>query len=752
MADDFLNIRITADATGAVAGLESTQAAVAALEARLAELEAETNGVTASTTGMDRAMALASGRLVGYEAGLGMVGGALGRVGAASETLAPLLVAAFPVIAVILLVTLLDKAYDGLHKLAQEGERQAGVWSEIEYTSQSALLKQQEQIAGVEAHIANLTEGPMAALQIKIKNISDGSFEMTGQMTKAFAEMGKEIDEELTFFDKLKEKLTITANLLVGDYAAAIVAIQMPTEGELVKSIGTELQQRMSDVQDKAHAAQVGIDFLNGALERFKDKPRVIEQINEMIERLRKGQTEQADKGKAAQLDADKQEVELLVHQIEAQTALNVLKERGRAEQVLAGAKIEGGGTTSTENAAALAEKTENKIYQIRLNGLTQQMLAMQNSPVPAAFAAQEQATGARIEQLVQEHVNKVHAIRNAATIEDLNSQQKQDEEDSKRTRQSAERDLAEFRKAQQEKMRIADEEASASARHIGEDARVKEAHQTKFGGLFGTLGAEQTAGAAKDDQIAILQQRIDKENQYQASLKAAGVAENDPQILASQQRKLALQNQQTQAAQHYQSTVEQLHQKEAEELQKITASFNQNMIQWVNGSETFTRAMQKAWTSMADSFIENMMKMGEQMILNMILHRAISDETKLDDAKTAASGAYASASQVPMIGWLLGPIAAAAAFAGVMAFEQGGLVPGGTGATPALLHPNEMVLPERLSNFVQNAAANSSGGRPQMNHFTFAPVVNGDFSVEKHGNEMFQFMKTKMRRMGVNP
>jgi hypothetical protein len=84
-------------------------------------------------------------------------------------------------------------------------------------------------------------------------------------------------------------------------------------------------------------------------------------------------------------------------------------------------------------------------------------------------------------------------------------------------------------------------------------------------------------------------------------------------------------------------------------------------------------------------------------------------------DAVTAAKGAYASASQVPYIGWIIAPVAAAAAFAGVEAF---GSAEGGFDIPPGVnpmtqLHAKELVLPAHLAEGVRNMTAQGgqSGG-----------------------------------------
>jgi hypothetical protein len=98
-----------ADATASIAAI----GAAASSAAPQIDKAGNSSGKTAAQmTSMDRAMALATGRMVGMAAGAGMLGGALGRVGAASSTLGPLLSAAFPVIAIAAFVDIADMAYN----------------------------------------------------------------------------------------------------------------------------------------------------------------------------------------------------------------------------------------------------------------------------------------------------------------------------------------------------------------------------------------------------------------------------------------------------------------------------------------------------------------------------------------------------------------------------------------------------------------------------------------------------------------
>jgi hypothetical protein len=97
--------------------------------------------------------------------------------------------------------------------------------------------------------------------------------------------------------------------------------------------------------------------------------------------------------------------------------------------------------------------------------------------------------------------------------------------------------------------------------------------------------------------------------------------------------------------------------------------------------------------------------------------------------AARAAAATWAAISAIPVIGPFLAPAAAAAALAAVLhfagAFQYGGITD--TGGL-AMLHPHEMVLPERISNFVQDAAtgAGYAGSRGDI-HYHAAPGESPD-------------------------
>jgi hypothetical protein len=131
---------------------------------------------------------------------------------------------------------------------------------------------------------------------------------------------------------------------------------------------------------------------------------------------------------------------------------------------------------------------------------------------------------------------------------------------------------------------------------------------------------------------------------------------------------------------------------------------------------KNMAQAMAKAGISMAESAMKNLMEM-----------KTIDGQIKLEDAKTAFANAYKWASPA---GPIAGAAAGAIAFASVMAFENGGLVPGeGFGDTvPAMLSPGETVVSKALTDHVKNSE-NGSGGKSghTINYSPTIHAVDGD-------------------------
>ena len=107
--------------------------------------------------------------------------------------------------------------------------------------------------------------------------------------------------------------------------------------------------------------------------------------------------------------------------------------------------------------------------------------------------------------------------------------------------------------------------------------------------------------------------------------------------------------------------------------------------------------------------------------------------------------------------GIVLGPVFAAAAFAGVMAFEKGGIVPGISKGdrVPAMLEPGEGVVPGGVMDGLRSMArsGNMSGG-PRYHvhalHFNLSALDGGgmDKVLDRHGPKLQKHMEKTLRSM----
>ncbi|HLX83815.1 MAG TPA: hypothetical protein VKR59_07945 [Terriglobales bacterium] len=148
---------------------------------------------------------------------------------------------------------------------------------------------------------------------------------------------------------------------------------------------------------------------------------------------------------------------------------------------------------------------------------------------------------------------------------------------------------------------------------------------------------------------------------------------------------------------------------------------------------------------SMVAAFEQVGKQMLETALTNLLQMETITGREKLMHAEGAATKAF------HMAPFPFGPIAAAATFAGVMAFANGGLVPGsGSGDTvPAMLSPGETVVSKQLTDSVRNNNTTNNKGGDVHVHTTVHAVDASGFEglLTKHANVVAKHVKTQMRK-----
>jgi hypothetical protein len=217
-----------------------------------------------------------------------------------------------------------------------------------------------------------------------------------------------------------------------------------------------------------------------------------------------------------------------------------------------------------------------------------------------------------------------------------------------------------------------------------------------------------------------------------------------------------ALQDKEKQLVQQHENEITAIKEKAEEERNaRILSAERQAMGEIASGLSKSIMGHQ-TWAGMVTSFGA---QAAEGLIRNSLLILMQQDKEKLGDARKAATSAYATGESMGgPAGIVLGPVFAAAAFAGVMAFESGGLVPGvGRGdIVPAMLTPGESVLPKELTASLVSAARSGNSGTGTTVHFHHRPTyhvqtIDGDgigAVLEKHSDEFMQHVNRQLRRM----
>jgi hypothetical protein len=154
-----------------------------------------------------------------------------------------------------------------------------------------------------------------------------------------------------------------------------------------------------------------------------------------------------------------------------------------------------------------------------------------------------------------------------------------------------------------------------------------------------------------------------------------------------------------------------------------MATGYGQALSKMLTMQTKFSNVLRDGYKRLLGVFQTMVSDMIRDWIMGLLTKEAVTKTSHakqtLIDAKGAASGAYKAVVGIPVVGPILAPVAAAAAFAGVMAFsaEKGAWNVGADNA-PFLLHKEEMVLPAHLArplrSLVQGGgAANLNAPRP---------------------------------------
>jgi hypothetical protein len=214
-----------------------------------------------------------------------------------------------------------------------------------------------------------------------------------------------------------------------------------------------------------------------------------------------------------------------------------------------------------------------------------------------------------------------------------------------------------------------------------------------------------------------------------------------------------------------------------------MATAFSSAIRGMIDGTQTLGQAFAKMGQQMLSGMESMLQKMLSDWLENHIMQLLIHTQTKQSEvavdqttsaekqainmqdhmkniflaAKEAGANAWKSASAINP---LLGAVAAAAAFAGVMAFGAMGSAEGGQYLVPGtqltMLHAQEMVLPagiaSRMRDVVEGRASGDGGGITVMVNHSVNAVDADSFQkvVRKHGNMIGNEVARALKKKGL--
>jgi predicted RNA binding protein with dsRBD fold (UPF0201 family) len=305
---------------------------------------------------------------------------------------------------------------------------------------------------------------------------------------------------------------------------------------------------------------------------------------------------------------------------------------------------------------------------------------------------------------------------------------------------------------------RMAEEEAQQK-----EEAGIKAAQQDeKIGAMI--LADQKRHQAVLDSARRVSDaQRIQEETKFANDEYALKMREFQREEAALDKdgkdyaKKLKqIQDKEKQLIQQHENEISSIKEKAEEERNKriksaedhLRDSLAQGLTQSIMGHQTWAKMVNQ----LGDQVVSG-------MIQNAIKSMLTQDMTKEKDAAAAARKAFNIGMSMGPAGIILGPVFGAAAFAAVMAFEGGGIVPGtGSGdIVPAMLTPGEGVVPKGVMEGLSNLSKSGGlSGGTSTTHVHVRPTyhvqtIDGNgmkAALEKHTDVLQRHFEGAVRKM----
>jgi hypothetical protein len=723
----------------------------------------------------------------------------IGPVGAAME-------AAFPFLAIAVGATLI---IEHLMKMREEGEKLTEDQVKFGTAAQNAFNTLDNKLLQAQIHADELRNDHLGALSKQLEVIDKQSM---AELVHAFEEVAKAADVVFgdikshwytfgigsegakhaltgfkTEYDSLlsQGKNSEAGDLLKGTRESAEKVLALQKQAASTKSQGGQAQgsDRSELLQHEAALQELkksGVGFTEkevAAQQTLVDALHAQEQIESKVGALKKLESDNATKtvGKdigKTQSEAAKQAAEHTLKMGE----LGIAAEREAANVRLTLARA----TTQERLASDLT--LANDEYQIQLTANQQRIAALDKGGKD--YQNQLKGLHQKTEELTAEHTNRIAQLQGKASEDqyrkDLTDMEQAEREKINATQQgSAERlaatdaaikdeqsrnlqDTSFYRELLTQRVELVRKAAEDEAKEKAA-AGKEEADQTlKLGELDLAVKREQMALEDSARHITI-QRRLNEELEFaNAEFKLKNDAmskEMDTMDKGGKdyENKLRqLQDKQKQLTQQHENEITAI--KDKAEIERNTrvlsaeTHFQDSLAGGLTQSLMRHQSFAAAFTGIGNQVVSGMMQ-------NAIKSVLANDYTKESDAAAAARHMYLAGSKFPFpLNVVMAPALGAMAFASVMAFQDGGVVPGsGKGdKIPAMLEPGEGVVPGGVMDGLRNMArsGNMGGGSHYHVNAHFAPQVHAidatgvDKMLDKHAGAFQKHFEKTVRKM----
>jgi hypothetical protein len=722
----------------------------------------------------------------------------IGPIGAAME-------AAFPFLAIAVGATMLIQALSKVHESGAkvtEDQLKFGTAAQNAFNSLDDKLLQ----AGIRAD--ELRNDHMGALKKQLELIDHQSM---AELAHTFGELAKVAD---VVFSDLKSHWFTFGNGADGA-KHALDQFQFQYQHLLAQGKDKEASDLLKGTRD---SAQKSLDTMKqaAALSSSLSTVKMDGVAGGLVDALGKV-SEAATAGKEKEMEAQQTLLDALNDQLTVEGKIAQLKtaDKGNAKTSEAKGGASQAATAARQAAESMARLGEQSIAADRATA--DALLTVHRAGLEARLASDVDFAGrerdvqlatnaaelAALDKGNNDYQNQVKASKEKALEISNEYSTKVAELTAKATIAEASRDLTALQQSEREKIEATTEGSAARLAAINAAISREQAANLQDTNFYRELLGQRVETARKEtEEQNKLSAEAGKEaadnDEKMGSLSIAALKQRfaleDSAHRVSAQQRIA---QETQVANAEYANKMQAFQKEASALDKSGKDYENKLKQLQDKEKQLTKAHEdeltqikekaeeernarilSADTRMNDAIASSLTKsiMGHQtwakmvqslgnevvggMLQNAIKSMLTDDMTKEKDAASAARKAFNIGMSIGgPAGMILGPTFAAAAFAGVMAFEEGGVVPGiGKGdIVPSRLEPGEGVVPGGVMDGLSKMARGDGfNGRTVHNHAhvhaTYhVQTIDGDGmqdALEKNHEQVTTHIQNTLRRM----